>query len=550
MPSASEVFVKALENEHVKYIFGVPGEENIDFLEALRKSGIEFILTRHEQGAGFMADVYGRLTGKAGVCLATLGPGASNLITAVADANLDRAPLVAITGQADTLSAHKESHQFINVVNMMQPVTKWNTRIERADTVAEAVRKAFKLAEAEKPGATHLEFPDNVAEENCKRPEYFAVRKVRRPAPDYKAVNMALDLLRQAKRPLILAGNGTIRKRATKQLRLFLEKTGIGICNTFMGKGAAGDGYSHNLFTIGLQSRDHVTCAIEEADLIITIGYDIVEYAPQFWNPDGSKTILHLDFAPAEVDYWYNPNVEVVGDLANTLWELNHRLESEPLEQGKGEFVLKHRKKIIDEVHEHDDSTAFPVKPQKILHDVRQVLGSNDILISDVGAHKIWIARMFIVNEPNTCIISNGFASMGIALPGGIAAKLAFPERRVLTISGDGGFMMNVQELETAVRLGTPTVNLIWTDGTMGLIEWHQEKKFGHAFGTRFNNPDWVKMAESFGAIGMKVEQGDNLQDILEQAFAADKPVVIDCPVDYSENIKLTERLGRLVCPV
>lgn len=549
MPNASQVFVKALENEGVNFIFGVPGEENIDFLEAVRTSGIRFVLTRHEQGAGFMADVYGRLTGKAGVCLSTLGPGASNLITPVADANLDRAPLVAITGQADILQAHKESHQYINVVDMMRPVTKWNTRIEHADMVAEAVRKAFKLAEAEKPGATHLEFPENVAHEECRADNgLFQVRKVRRPAPDYKAVGSAIDLIRKARKPLILAGNGAIRKRATTQLRRFLEQTGIAVCNTFMGKGAASYRYPYNLYTIGLQSRDHVSCAFEEADLIITIGYDIVEYAPRFWNPDGSKTILHIDFEPAEVDYWYNPAVEVIGDLANTLWELNERAGE--IAKNSGEFALKHRQNILADIHEFDTSTACPFKPQKILHDVRAVLSDRDILISDVGAHKIWTARMYTVHEPNTCIISNGFASMGIALPGGLAAKLACPDCRVLTISGDGAFMMNVQELETAVRLGVPTVNMIWTDGTFGLIEWHQEKKFGHAFGTRFGNPDFVKLAESFGAVGYRLGPGDDIQHVLHTAFAQQKPVVIDCPVDYSENIRLTQRLGNLVCPV
>ena len=547
--TASEVFVQALENEGVEYIFGVPGEENIDFLEAVRKSSIKFVLTRHEQGAGFMADVYGRLTGKAGVCLATLGPGATNLVTPVADAYLDRSPLVAITGQADTLSMHKESHQYVDIVSMLRPITKWNTSIGRPDVVTEAVRKAFKVAEAEKPGATHLEFPENVAREECLKPEYFEVRKVRRPAPDYKAVNMALELMGRAKKPLILAGNGAVRKRATRQLRIFLEKTGMAVCNTFMSKGVAGYEYENNLFTIGLQSRDHVACALEEADLIVAIGYDIVEYAPRHWNSDGGKKIIHIDFDAAEVDAWYHPEVELVGDIASTLWELNERI-GDMVPKGAGRFAAKHRRSILTDLHEHDESAAFPFKPQKILHDIRQVLGKDDILISDVGAHKLWVSRMFIVHEPNTCLISNGFASMGIALPGGIAAKLVYPDRKVLTVSGDGGFLMNVQELETAVRLGTPTVNLIWSDGTFGLIEWHQEKKFGHAFGTRFGNPDWVKLARSFGAVGVKVEKGDDLQQVLKKALRSKKPVVIDCPVDYTENVKLTKRLGQLVCPV
>ena len=549
MPSASEVFVSALKNEGVEYVFGVPGEENIDLLEAMRQSDIKFILTRHEQGAGFMADVYGRLTGRAGVCLSTLGPGATNLLTPLADAYLDHAPVVAITGQADTLRLHKESHQYVDIVSTFGPVTKWNTRIGRPDMVAEVVRKAFKVAEAEKPGTTHLEFPEDVAAEQCKNPRHFEVRKVRRPAPDYKACASALDLIREARRPLILAGNGAIRKRAIKQLRIFLDKTGMAICNTFMGKGAAGFDYQCNLYTIGMQSRDHISCAFEEADLVVCVGYDIVEYAPQFWNPDGNQRIVHIDFDPAEVDYHYAPEVELVGDIASTLWELNEQID-DSIPTYTGDFAVKHRKNILADIHEFDDDDSFPVKPQKILHDVREVLEDEDIVVSDVGAHKLWVARAYLVHEPNTCIISNGFASMGIALPGGIAAKLVFPDRNVLTISGDAGFLMNVQELETAVRLGTPTVNMIWSDGTLGLIEWKQERKFGQAFGTRFENPDWVKLAQSFGALGIRVKEGDDLRRVLKRAFRAGKPVVIDVPVDYSENIRLTERLGKLVCPM
>jgi len=547
--NASEVFVQALVNEGVEFIFGIPGEENIVFLEAVRKSDINFVLARHEQGAGFMADVYGRLTGKAGVCLATIGPGATNLITPVADAHLDRSPLVAITGQADTLRMHKESHQYIDIVSMFKPVTKWNASINHAEVVCEAVRKAFKVAEEEKPGATHLEFPEDIAEEECENPEFFEVRKVRRPAPDHTALKQALDLINKAKKPLVLAGNGAIRKRSTKQLRYFLNKTGMAVCNTFMGKGAAGIKYDRNLYTIGLQSRDHVTCAIEEADLIICVGYDIVEYSPRFWNADGKKKIVHIDFDSAEVDYWYHPEVQVVGDIASTLWGLNQQI-GDSYDKSKGEFALKHRRDILADIHEHDDSTSFPMKPQKILHDIRQVMGDDDILISDVGAHKMWIARLYLVHAPNTCIISNGFATMGIAVPGGIAAKLIYPERNIMTVSGDGGFLMNVQEIETAVRMGTPTVNLIWTDETFGLIEWHQRRRFGEAFGTKFTNPDVLKLADSFGAKGMLVKEGDNLQEILKEALQSKVPVLIDCPVDYGENIKLTERLGKLVCPV
>lgn len=547
--NASEVFVKALENEGVRFIFGVPGEENIDFLEAVRKSKIEFILTRHEQGAGFMADIHGRLTGQAGVCLATIGPGATNLITPIADAFLDRSPLVAITGQADTLRMHKESHQFIDIVAMLRPVVKWNTSISRPDMVAEAVRKAFKLAETEKPGSTHIEFPENVAEEECLDGALMEVRKVRRPSPDYKAVNQAYELINKAKKPLILAGNGAIRKRATKQLRIFLEKTGFAVCNTFMGKGAAGHEYENNLYTIGLQSRDHVTCAFEEADLVIALGYDLVEYSPRFWNPGGDQKIIHIDFTPAEVDYNYKPEVELVGDVAGSLWALNDRIEKS-FDRSRGKYAHKYRKMILEDINEYNDSNDYPLKPQKILHDIRGVLGRDDIVISDVGAHKMWIARNYISHGPNTTIISNGFASMGIALPGGIAAKLLNPDKNILTISGDAGIMMNIQELETAVRLKTPTVNMVWSDGTLGLIEWKQKNKFGHAFGTRFENPDWIGLAESFGAVGMELKEGENLSAVLTEALACDQPVILNVPVDYSENLKLTERLGALVCPI
>ncbi|UCC43716.1 MAG: acetolactate synthase large subunit, partial [Candidatus Zixiibacteriota bacterium] len=307
--------------------------------------------------------------------------------------------------------------------------------------------------------------------------------------------------------------------------------------------------YDRNLYTVGLQTRDHVTCTIEEADLIVTVGYDIVEYSPCFWNPDGKKRIIHIDFEPAEVDYWYDPEVEVVGDIAGSLWELNQHID-DSFDSSRGSFALKYRDEILKDIHRYDHDNSFPLKPQKMLYEIRQVMGDEDILVSDVGAHKVWIARMYLVHAPNTCLISNGLASMGIAVPGGIAAKIVNPARRVMTVSGDGGFLMNVQELETAVRLGTPTVNLIWSDGTFGLIEWKQQTLYGHVFGTQFTNPDHLKLAESFGAVGMRVNKGDNLREILSKAFECNRPVVIDCPVDYSENLKLTERLGELVCPV
>jgi len=547
--NASELFVKCLKNEGVEYVFGLPGEENIDFLEALRQSDIKFILTRHEQTAAFMADVWGRLTGRAGVCLATIGPGATNLVTAIADAYLDRSPLVAITGQAATTRMHKESHQFIDIVSMFKPITKWNTRIGRGEVLPESVRKAFKLAEAEKPGSTHLEFPENVADQVV--PDFcrpVEKRKVRRPAADYKAIAEAVELIKAAKKPLVLCGNGAIRKRASKQLKNLLDKVHIAVTNTFMGKGAANWDYKYNLLTIGLQSRDYVSCAFEEADLVIAIGYDLVEYSPAYWNPGRDKKIIHIDFTEAEVDEYYHPRVELVADIAGTLWELNEQFNGTM--EDKGRWAEKYRKLILDDIHEYDHDDSFPAKPQKVIHEIREVLGDDDILISDVGAHKLWVARMYIARQPNTCLISNGFASMGIGLPGAMAAKLLYPDRKVLTVCGDGGFLMNVQDLETAVRLKLPIVIMIWNDNGYGLIEWKQKNKFGNSFGTQVGNPDFVKLAQSFGAVGLRAESTAEIGPMLKEAFDQSGPVVMEIPIDYSENIKLTEKLGRLVCPI
>jgi len=546
--NASELFVKCLENEDVKYIFGLPGEENIAFMEALRTSKIEFITTRHEQAAGFMADVWGRLTGKAGVCLSTLGPGAANLVTALGDAYLDHSPVVAITGQTSTDRMHKESHQHVDVVSMFQPITKWNTRIYRPEVIPESVRKAFKVAETEKPGTTHIEFPENIADTEAP-PACGPIRvvKVRRPAVDYKAVAQAVELIKQSRKPLILCGNGAIRKRASKQLKLFLDKVRMPVTNTFMGKGAANWDYDYNLLTIGLQARDHVTCAFEESDLVISIGYDLVEYSPSFWNPHGDKIIVHVDFTEAEVDEFYHPDVELVADIAGTLWELNERFNG--VQEDRGSWAAKYRNLIMDDIREFDDN-EFPVKPQRIIHDIREVMADDDILISDVGAHKLWIARMYVARTPNSCIISNGFASMGIALPGAIAARLLYPERKILAICGDGGFLMNVQELETAVRLKLPIVVMIWNDDGYGLIEWKQKNNYGHDYGVKIANPDFVRLAESFGAIGMRAEKTGDIPGMLKSAFAADRPVVLEVPIDYRENLKLTEKLGRLICPI
>jgi len=545
---ASDLLVQCLENEGVEYIFGVPGEENADFMLSLEDSEqIRFILTRHEQGAAFMAEIYGRLTGNPAGCLGTLGPGATNLITGVADANMDRAPLLALTGQGSTDRLHKESHQIMDVVDMFSSVTKWNTSIYNASTIPEIVRKAVRVARSEKPGAVHIELPEDVAKHETDAAP-MQVHRFRRPGPDDKIVNQAFELLQQAKRPVIVAGNGTIRKRASKQLRQFCEATGIGVLSTFMGKGCVDMDADYCLFTIGLGSKDFPTLAIDDADLVITMGFDMVEYHPHLWNPNSDKCIIHADFLPAEIDEHYNPQVELVGDLAHTLWMLNERVK----QHGRPQFDLTRqrdlRAQMQAEFNAHaDDDVTGPVRPQKILWDVRQVMGPHDILLSDVGAHKMWIARQYQCHEPNTCLIPNGFCSMASAMPGAIAADLVNPERRVLAICGDGGFMMNVQEMETAKRLHSNIVVMVWEDGGYGLIAWKQDNEFDRHTDLSFGNPDWLQLASAFGWHGHVVERSRDLQAILEQAFAESGPSLVVVPVDYRENPLLTRRLGEMV---
>lgn len=546
---AAELFVKCLEAEGVEYIFGVPGEENAHFMMALEQSPIRFILCRHEQAAAFMADVYGRLTGKAACCLGTLGPGATNLMTGVADANMDRAPLVVLTGQADFRRQHKESHQNMDVVAMFKPVTKWATPILHPNNIPEVVRKAFKIAEMEKPGACHIELADDIAAHPATA-EPIMPSKVRRPVPDDKIIDQAWAAIKSAKRPIILAGNGAIRKRASKQLRRFVEATGIGTVHTFMGKGAVSRKSPQCLYTVGLQAKDVVACAIDAADLVICLGYDLVEYHPRLWNKDAEKRIVHLDFIPAEVDEHYRVEVEVVGDLAHALWMLNERCERDrPTWDLSQQSAV--RRSMTEELERHkDDDTVGSIRPQKALWDIREVLGPEDILLSDVGAHKMWIARHYQCDEPNTCLISNGFCSMGFALPGAIGAKLVYPDRKVIAVCGDAGFLMNVQDIETAKRIGTNIVVMIWEDHEYGLIKWKQQNQFGKHTDLRFDNPDFVKLAESFGCKGMRVENSCDLVPALEEAFAADVPTLMVIPIDYRENMELSKRLGQLACPI
>jgi len=522
---------------------------------SLLDSSIRFVLCRHEQAAAFIADAYGRLTGKAGVCLATLGPGATNLITGVADANMDRAPLVCITGQADTRRLHKESHQAMDVVGMFRPVTKWAQTVYHPGNIPEIVRKAFKLAEAEKPGAVLIELPEDLAEHKVEASSRaLAMTRTRRPSADHKAVAEAVDAIIKARNPIVIAGNGAVRKRAAKQLRRFARKAGICVANTFMGKGAIAMSDPHCLFTIGLQARDYVNLALDDADLVIAVGYDLVEYSPRLWNRVPDRKIVHIDFSPAEVDEHYPVAVDVVGDVADALWQINEALNARvgdrlPLFDVTARSKL--RQAMLDEFAAEKGDKGFPVKPQRILWDVRQALGPNDILLSDVGAHKMWISRYYQCEEPNTCLISNGFCSMGFALPGAIGAKIAFPERKVLAICGDAGFLMNVQDLETAVRLGINIVIMVWDDGEYGLIKWKQQNAFqGRHSELAFQNPDFEMLARSFGAWGKRVGSVGDLVPAMNEAFRQKGPALLAVPVDYGENLKLTKRLGNLAVPI
>jgi acetolactate synthase-1/2/3 large subunit len=541
---AAELFVKCLENEGVEYIFGIPGEENLDVMDALLDSSIKFVTTRHEQGAAFMADVYGRLTGRAGVCIATLGPGATNLITGVADANLDHAPVVAIAGQASTHRLHKESHQVLDLEQIFSGITKYSSRLLTPDVINEVVRKAFKLAQTEKTGATFIEFPENIAEMEIDAMPLH-VKQPATPEPPMEKVEMAAKIISDAKNPIILAGNGVIRNKAWQQLADFAKRLRIPVANTFMAKGAIPFKHPMALGSAGLQANDYVSCGFNKADVIICIGYDLVEYHPFLWHPTQDRTIIHIDQSPAEVDAYYSVAVGVVGDIKHSLLRI-----MEIATPSTGSAMRALRKAVIEDMNQHKDDNSVPMKPQKIIWDLRTAMELEDIAISDVGAHKMWMARMFRCEFPNTCLISNGFASMGIAVPGAIGAKLALPDRKVVAVTGDAGFMMNSQEIETALRMNTPFVILIWNDNGYGLIEWKQMNDFGRPSNVKFNNPDFVKYAESFGAKGYRIEEGEQLLPTLKKALTDDTVSIIDCPVDYSENLKLTAKLGEMVCPV
>jgi acetolactate synthase-1/2/3 large subunit len=536
-----DLLVKCLENEGVEYVFGIPGEETLDIMDSLGRSNISFVLARHEQAAAFMADAYGRLTGKPGVCLSTLGPGATNLLTGIADAFLDRAPLVAITGQADQGRIHKESHQYIDIVKNFATVTKWNTRIELPEVVAEVVRKAFKIAAMEKPGPVHLELSEDIAIQKVEKIYQTTIPPItpRRSSPDRQSLRQASELIENSVQPVILAGNGVVRKNVAARLTEFAETFGIPVLTTFMGKGAVSAASECYVGTMGLGQDRHITDLFSKTDLVVAVGYDPVEYSPCKWNPGVDKKIVHIDYTTSEVDVHYVPEVEIISDVKETL-EL---LEGMTSCNKKDPYVSHLRQELLETFEQGGSLDSWPLKPQRVLHALRKALAAEDIAISDVGTHKMWMAKFYPVYAANTLLMSNGFASMGFALPAAIAAKLVHPDRKVAAVCGDGGFLMNVQEMETACRLGLDIVIIVFNDGGYDLIKWKGAEKFGTTWGLDFTNPDFVKLAESFGAQGFSVRDSANLDSVLREAFSLRGPVIVDVPIDYSDKASLTKLL-------
>jgi acetolactate synthase-1/2/3 large subunit len=556
-PTAARLLVDCLAAEGCEWVFSVPGEETMDILEALAdESRVRHVTTRHEQGAAFMADVHGRLTGRPAVAMATLGPGATNLVTGIADAYLDRAPMVAITGQTGSDKLHKESHQLVDIPGMFGPVTKWTTRVGRADAIPETVVRAFRTARLEKPGPTHIELPEDIAASRVD-PSLTPLTPARAyfPEPTDDAIAHAASLIAASSRPIVLAGNGVLRRRASAELRAFARGLHVPVATTFMGKGAMDDRSHLSLMSVGLQARDHVLSGFDRADLVICVGYDLVEYGPSRWNPDGTKRIVHIDTQPSEVDASYRPEVELIGDIDGTLRRLLAVVEPKGIagrsasERHASREILVHadlRNQLLEDLRAWEDDESPLVKPQKAILELRRAMAPDDVLVSDVGAHKIWVARLFQAYQPNTVIISNGFAAMGIALPGAIAAALVHPERRVVALCGDGGLLMNVQELETAVRLRAKVTVVVWRDDGYGLIDWKQRNEFGRPFGVEFGNPDFVALARSFGMPAFRADGSGGLAASLRDALAVDGPALVEVPIDYRENLRLTERLGAL----
>lgn len=540
---ASDLFVRALEAEGVEYIFGIPGEENLDLLDSLSRSKIRLILTRHEQAAGFMAATYGRLTGKPGVCLSTLGPGATNFVTAAAYAQLGAMPMLMITGQKPIKTSKQGHFQIIDTVGMMRPLTKFTKQIVAGDNIPSRVREAFRLAEQERPGAVHLELPEDIAKEPTKTPVMQASR-VRRPAADDTSIRLAVDLIEKAQRPLLLVGAGANRRLCSKMLRRFIHQTGIPFFTTQMGKGVIDDSHELCLGTAALSSGDFIHRAIDAADLIINVGHDVVEKPPFFMTPGGVK-VIHVNFTTAEVDPVYFPHVEVVGDIAHSVWRMGNEIRPQESWDFKRFREVKSAQAKNQAQHVADD--RFPITPARLVAEVQAIMPQDGMLSLDNGMYKIWFARNYNAHEPNTLLLDNALASMGAGLPAAMAAQMVHPKRFTMAICGDGGFLMNEQELETACRLRLNLVVLIVNDSGYGMIKWKQEADGMADYGLDFTNPDFVKLADAYGARGHRVESIEALRPLLEMCRDTPGVDVIDCPVDYSVNVPLlNEEIKKL----
>ncbi|OBF59717.1 acetolactate synthase [Mycobacterium sp. 852002-53434_SCH5985345] len=544
MSKAAELMVKCLENEGVSVVFGLPGEENIRFVQALASSSIRYVLTRHEQGAAFMAEMYGRVTGRAAVVSSTLGPGAINMQLGVADATTNSTPLVAISAQVGHDREFKESHQYVDLVRMFAPITRWAADIPTARAIPEMFRKAFKVAETERPAAVYLAVPEHIdVDETDYDLTPLPRNVVRADAPAPGQVERAVDILRQAKRPVVLAGHGAARGNATAALVRFSEEFGIPVANTFHGKGVMPDDHPNSIGTLGFMRHDYVNFGFDNADVVITVGYELQEFDPVRINPQADKKIIHIHRFPAEVDAHYSVDVGIIGDISASLDALTegldgHAYEADPEVPGHG--------LLAEEFARGQEDSRYPLAPARVVADTRTALGRSDVVLVDTGATKMWMARLYPTYECNTCLVSNGLSTMGFALPGALGVKLARPESKVLAVVGDGAFLMNSQEIETAVRERIPLVVLIWDDGGYGLIEWKMDLELGAHYYVKFGNPDVVTYAESFGAKGYRINSADELLPTLRAALDDDGVSVISCPVDYSENLRLTDRLGEL----